>query len=61
LKFKSRFAILALLFLCGAGTQQFTQAQIGKFDRDSAEAMLDAARDDLKMNYYDPGLRGIDI
>jgi carboxyl-terminal processing protease len=61
LKFKSRFAILALLFLCGAGTQQFTQAQIGKFDRDSAEAMLDAARDDLKKNYYDPALRGIDI
>jgi carboxyl-terminal processing protease len=50
-----------LLLLFAAGTQQFVHAQIGKFDRDSAEAMLDAARDDLKKNYYDPALRGIDI
>jgi len=62
LKLNSRFTILALLFLFGAGTQQFIPAQgLGKFDRDSSEAMLDAARDDLKKNYYDPNLRGIDI
>ena len=62
MRFNSRFAILALLLLFGGGTQQFTRAQgLGKFDRDSAEAMLDAARDDLKKNYYDPTLRGIDI
>ncbi|HEY0727780.1 MAG TPA: S41 family peptidase [Pyrinomonadaceae bacterium] len=62
MKFNSRCAILALLFLFGAGTQQFTQAQgLGKFDRDNAIAMLDAAKDDLKKNYYDPALRGIDI
>lgn len=49
MRFNSRFAILALLLLFGAGTQQFTHAQgLGKFDRDSAEAMLDAAKDDLK-------------
>lgn len=62
MKFNSRCAILALLLLCGAGTQQFTQAQgLGKFDLDNAIAMLDAAKDDLKKNYYDPALRGIDI
>lgn len=62
MKFNSRCAILALLFLFGAGTQQFTQGQgLGKFDRDNAIAMLDSAKDDLKKNYYDPGLRGIDI
>lgn len=62
MRFNSRFAILALLLLFGAGTQQFTHAQgLGKFDRDSAEAMLDAARDDLKKNYYDPTLRGVDV
>jgi carboxyl-terminal processing protease len=62
LRINSRFAFIALLLLLfAAGTQQFVHAQIGKFDRDSAEAMLDAARDDLKKNYYDPALRGIDI
>ncbi|HEX5887785.1 MAG TPA: S41 family peptidase [Pyrinomonadaceae bacterium] len=62
MRFNSRCAILALLLLFGAGTQQFTPAQgLGKFDRDNAIAMLDAAKDDLKKNYYDPALRGIDI
>lgn len=62
MKLNSRFAFLALLLLFGAGTQRFTLAQgLGKFDRDSADAMLDAAKDDLKKNYYDPSLRGIDI
>jgi carboxyl-terminal processing protease len=62
LKINSRCAILALLLLFGAGSQQFTHAQgLGKFDRDNAIAMLDAAKDDLKKNYYDPALRGIDI
>jgi carboxyl-terminal processing protease len=53
--------VITLLLLFAASTQQFVNAQIGKFDRDSAEAMLDAARDDLKKNYYDPALRGIDV
>lgn len=62
MRINSRFAFIALLLLLfAAGTQHFVHAQIGKFDRDSAEAMLDAARDDLKKNYYDPALRGIDI
>ena len=62
MKIYSRFAILALFLLFGTGAQQFTLAQgLGKFDRDSAEAMLDAAKDDLKKNYYDPTLRGIDL
>ena len=54
-------ACTALLLLFAAGTQQLAHGQIGKFDRDSAEAMLDAARDDLRKNYYDPALRGFDI
>lgn len=59
--FRLPLAFIALLLLFGAGSQKFAYGQIGKFDRDSAEAMLDAARDDLKKNYYDPALRGIDI
>jgi carboxyl-terminal processing protease len=35
------------------------QAQLGPFDRDSARTMLDAVRDDLKKNYYDSSLRGL--
>ena len=61
MRFKLPLALFALVLLLGAGSQQFTHAQIGKFDRDSAEAMLDAARDDLKKNYYDPSLHGIDV
>jgi C-terminal processing protease CtpA/Prc len=61
LRFKLPLALFALLLLFVAGTQQFAHAQIGKFDRDSTEAMLDAARDDLKKNYFDPTLHGIDI
>jgi C-terminal processing protease CtpA/Prc len=61
LRFNPRFVIITLLLLFAAGTQQLTHGQIGKFDRDSTEAMLDAAKDDLKKNYYDPTFRGIDI
>ncbi|HEX7957287.1 MAG TPA: S41 family peptidase, partial [Pyrinomonadaceae bacterium] len=36
-------------------------AQLAPFDRDNARAMLDAVRDDLRKNYYDPALRGMDL
>lgn len=34
---------------------------MAKFDRDSARSMLDAVKDDLKKNYYDPSLRGMNL
>jgi C-terminal processing protease CtpA/Prc len=34
---------------------------LAPFDRDNARAMLDAVRDDLRKNYYDPSLRGMDV
>ena len=61
MKFSFPLACITLLFLLAAGTQKFSHGQLGKFDRDNAEAMLDAAKDDLKKNYFDPTLRGIDI
>lgn len=36
-------------------------AQVGSQDRDHARTMLDALKSDLKKNYYDPELRGIDL
>jgi len=35
------------------------RAQLGPFDRDSAKAMLDTVREDLKKNYYDTNLHGL--
>jgi carboxyl-terminal processing protease len=41
---------------------QMARAQgLGPYDRESARAMLDAVRDDLKKNYYDAALRGMDL
>ena len=51
------FALLVLVF-----GPSFAHAQgLDRFDRDSALSMLNAAKDDLKKNYFDPGLHGIDI
>src|SRR6185503_19806135 len=36
-------------------------AQLGPYDRDSARSMLEAVRDDLKKNYYDPELHGLNL
>jgi len=34
---------------------------LAAFDRDNAQTMLRATKDDLKKNYYDPSMRGIDL
>jgi hypothetical protein len=47
----------ALVAMAGAGAS----AQVGSQDRDSARTMLDAVKSDLKKNYYDPALRGMDV
>ena len=48
--------VAALIVMPRSGT-----AQLGAFDRDSAKAMLQMVKDDLKKNYYDPSLRGLDL
>ena len=56
----SRRVALAILVLVFGPS--FARAQgLDRFDRDSALSMLNAAKDDLKKNYFDPGLHGIDI
>jgi hypothetical protein len=34
---------------------------LGRTTRDSARSMLEAVRDDLKKNYYDPELHGLNL
>ena len=54
-----RVALALLVLVFGPS---FAHAQgLDRFDRDSALSMLNAAKDDLKKNYFDPGLHGIDI
>ena len=53
--------LLILTFIVlGCVCPVFSQTLSGQ-DRDRALIMLKAVRDDIKKNYYDPGLRGIDI
>jgi hypothetical protein len=49
--------------LCGSSlaTSQLIAQGLRAFDRDLAEQMLKAARDDLKKNYYDSNFHGVDI
>ncbi|HKS26839.1 MAG TPA: S41 family peptidase [Pyrinomonadaceae bacterium] len=53
--------------LCVAVTASFSlttaraQSQLGPYDRSNASTMLDALKDDLKNNYYDPNFRGMDL
>ena len=54
--------LIWLLLIACVGTQLSTQAQeLGPFDRDSAQSMLRAAKDDLKKNYFDTTLHGLDL
>ena len=53
--------LLILTFIVlGCVCPVFSQT-LSSQDRDRALIMLKAVRDDIKKNYYDPGLRGIDI
>ena len=53
--------LLILTFvILGCVCPVFSQT-LSSQDRDRALIMLKAVRDDIKKNYYDPGLRGIDI
>jgi C-terminal processing protease CtpA/Prc len=57
--------LLLLLLTISFGLLSSSNAQkaqgLDKFDRDNASAMLDAVKEDLKKNYYDPELRGMDL
>lgn len=50
----------ALCWLALAAAPSLAQG-LAPFDRDNARAMLDAVKDDLRKNYYDSGLRGMDV
>jgi len=54
-----RAAALCCLFL--GATLPASAQSLGSYDRDSARTMLSALKDDLKKNYYDPSLRGVDL
>ena len=61
----SHFALVAvvivtLIVLIGSSAAVRAQG-LAPHDRDNARAMLKAAKEDLKKNYYDPALRGMDI
>lgn len=52
----------ALTFVLSLAVSPLVNAQgLDRFDRDNARAMLKAMKDDLKKNYYDPSLRGMDL
>ncbi len=53
--------VLITFALPGSFQRVVAQAGLGTQDRENAKAMLSAAKDDIKKNYYDPTLRGIDI
>lgn len=56
---------VAIALLCGlilSGQVSSAQAQaVGAYDRDSARTMLSVIKDDLKNNYYDQNLRGMNL
>lgn len=55
-------ALLCLAALAGFSlTTARAQSQLGPYDRSNASTMLDTLKDDLKNNYYDPSLRGMDL
>jgi len=54
------FVLAFSFFACVATTNMFAQG-LAAFDRDNAQTMLRATKDDLKKNYYDPSMRGIDL
>ena len=58
----ARMLTAAAAFCCLALAPAPAPAQsLGPYDRDSARAMLAMVRDDLRENYYDPSLRGLEL
>lgn len=55
------FIALAVLLLPGLVLSVKAQGGLSAFDRENVKAMLNAAKEDLKKNYYDPSLRGLDV
>lgn len=53
--------VLVTFALAVSYQEVMAQAGLATFDRENAKAMLSAVKDDLKKNYYDPELRGLDI
>src|SRR5688572_11415827 len=51
--------LAGLVVLCQSSLA--TAQGLAPYDRDSARAMLSLIKDDLKNNYYDPNLRGMDL
>ena len=56
-----RASVVAVLCLLLTGLCGSALGQLGPYDRDSARAMLAAVKDDLKKNYYDTALRGMNL
>jgi carboxyl-terminal processing protease len=58
-----RTGIFGITLCCLLLTAPFRSAyaQLGPFDRDSAQSMLEAVKDDLKNNYYDSSWRGMNL
>ncbi|MDT5063510.1 MAG: hypothetical protein QOH63_3969 [Acidobacteriota bacterium] len=52
---------LCLLLTFFVGLEPACAQSLGPFDRDGARAMLSAVKDDLNHNYYDAGLRGMNL
>jgi carboxyl-terminal processing protease len=62
-KFLRRYAYLTLVSLLSIlFIPNLISAQgLDRFDRDNARAMLSAMKEDLKKNYYDPTLKGMNL
>ena len=54
--FTSRL-LLAVMLAC----YTTASSQVGEYDRGSARTMLATIKDDLRNNYYDPNLRGMNL
>ena len=52
-------ALLCILFISGAFS--LAPAQSISFDRAQGRMMLNAVKEDISKNYYDPTFRGIDL
>jgi C-terminal processing protease CtpA/Prc len=57
-----RAVLIVFLVLCpGLTTPSYSQQPASGIDRDRGLVMLNAIKDDLKKNYYDPAFHGMDV